>query len=75
MPYHHAEPGIGSVGARPGAVGQPGHQDQAREHDRNARTSDRRGRSPRTSQASREMISTSRLPTTVPSPAPIAPIA
>ena len=39
-----------------------------------ASTSDRLGRSPRTSQASREMISTSRLPTTVPSPAPIAAI-
>ena len=39
-----------------------------------ASTSDRLGRSPRTSQASSAMISTSRLPTTVPSPAPIAAI-
>src|SRR6266566_1446021 len=39
-----------------------------------ASTSDRLGRSPRTSQASKEMISTSRLPITVPSPAPIAAI-
>ncbi len=37
-----------------------------------ASTRDRRGRSPRISQASREMISTCRLVTTVPSPAPIA---
>ena len=39
-----------------------------------ASTSERPGRSPRTSQASSEMIRTSRLPTTVPSPAPIAAI-
>jgi hypothetical protein len=39
-----------------------------------ASTSERPGRSPRTSQASSEMIKTSRLPTTVPSPAPIAAI-
>ncbi len=40
-----------------------------------ASSSDRRGRSPRNTQASKEMMSTCRLVTTVPRPAPIASMA